>query len=483
MKPTTIFDRDLEWVRLADFVDSPLDECLLGLVYGRRRQGKTTLLQHLCNERGGFYWQATETEGAANLASLSEAWSAWTRSPGPIRFADWAGAIAALTAPKSRPTPIVLDEIGRVIAKAAELPSLIQRALAPVGPAASTNWTRLVLCGSAFGLMRRLLDGSAPLRGRASLELIVQPFDFRTAAEFWGVDANPAVAFELYSYVGGTPAYPTFAAGDRPARGGIERWVVRRLLDPSSALFREGRTVVAEDVELSDQQLYWGLLGAVASGSRRWADLDVSLGAKRGSLSHAVQTVMDAGWLERRDDPLRKNRSTYELREPLVRFHRLVTEPAEQRLRLGIDPRRIWHESEATVSSLILGPQLEQLAYDWSLRYADPATFGGSVAEVGPTVIGDQQVDLAAVEHTTRGAKRLLAVGEVKARTTRVGMDVVDRLDRISDMAERSTKIEVARPLRRVVVARSGFTNEVRRMANTRRDLELVDLDRLYGGA
>ncbi len=484
MKPEGLFSRDREWTRLVEFIESPLDACLLGLVYGRRRQGKTTLLQHLCYSHGGFYWQATETEATANLERLSAAWSAYSASPGPIRFESWDEAFDHLTRPKSRPTPIVLDEIGRVIAKDPSVPSIIQRHLAPVGTTANSNWTRLVLCGSAFGQMRRLLDGSAPLRGRASLELVVQPFDYRTAAAFWGVKDNPSSAFELFAYVGGTPAYPTFAAGDLPSPGNIERWVLRRLLDPSSALFREGRIVVAEDTELVDQQLYWGLLGAVASGKRRWGDLDEALGAKRGSLSHALRTVIDAGWLVRRDDPVRKNRSTYDLREPLVRFHRLVIEPNAHNLEIGVDARKVWHESEATVASLILAPQLEQLAFDWSVLYADQETFGGSVATVGPTTIGSLNIDLAAVERVPGGGTRLLALGEVKALSTRVGVDLLARLDTACQQSTESLAKSVREPAapKRIIVSRSGFTNELRRVADRRPDVELIDLDRLYNG-
>jgi uncharacterized protein len=484
MKPIELFSRDREWSRLVEFVESPLDGCLLGLVYGRRRQGKTTLLQQLCKEMGGFYWQAAETEASENLQSLSAAWSVWTKSPGPIRFGSWAEAFDHLTRAKSQPTPVVLDEIGRVIVKAPIVPSLIQACLAPVGSTAALNWTRLILCGSAFGQMRSLLDGPAPLRGRATLELVVQPFDFRTAADFWQVRSNPTVAFEMFSYIGGTPAYPTFASGDLPRSGGIERWVVRRLLDPSSALFREGRIVIAEDSELVDQQLYWGLLGAVASGQRRWAELDAALGAKRGSLSHALRTVIDAGWMTRRDDPIRSNRSTYELREPLVRFHRLVIEPNEHRLELGVDARKVWHDAEHTVASLILGPQLEQLAYDWALLFADHVTFNGAVAAVGPTNVGNLQIDFAAVEQLPRGGRRLLALGEAKALTTRVGVDLVDRLDQACELlvATPPKGLQVPPTVKRVVFSRSGFTNELRRLADRRNDIELVDLERLYNG-
>lgn len=37
--------------------------------------------------------------------------------------------------------------------------------------------------------------------------------------------------------------------------------------------------------------------------------------------------------------------------------------------------------------------------------------------------------------------------------------------------------------VKRVLVARCGFTTEVRRQARVRGDIELVDLDRLYNGS
>jgi uncharacterized protein len=279
-----------------------------------------------------------------------------------------------------------------------------------------------VLCGSAFGEMRRPIDGPAPLRGRAVLELLVQPFDFRSAAAFWGLESNPDLAFRHHAFVGGTPAYRTLASRDSPTDGNLDRWVIERLLDPPSSLFRDGRIAVAEDVQLGDQQRYWGLLAAIADGARTWGALEKALGHGRGTLNHALNVVIDAGWVSKRPDPLRANRSTYVIDEPMVRFYRLVTEPHLQRLNAGRG-REVWRDVRPVVASQILAPHL----------------------------------------------------GEVKATDERVGVDQLVRLD---DIAGR-----LANPAcKRLIVSKAGFTTDLERAAARRADVELVDLVRLYTG-
>jgi hypothetical protein len=78
-----------------------------------------------------------------------------------------------------------------------------------------------------------LLSGSAPLRGRASMEMIIRPFGYRDAAEFWHI-SDPRLAVLVHSVVGGTPAYRReFVAGDSPAYpAGFDAWVLRTVLNP-----------------------------------------------------------------------------------------------------------------------------------------------------------------------------------------------------------------------------------------------------------
>jgi hypothetical protein len=104
-----------------------------------------------------------------------------------------------------RPALVVIDELPFLSKTSPALPSIIQRELGP-GGSGRTSSVRLVLCGSAMSVMGGLLAGQAPLRGRASLELVVQPFQYRESAEFWGI-TDPRLAILVHAIVGGTPAY------------------------------------------------------------------------------------------------------------------------------------------------------------------------------------------------------------------------------------------------------------------------------------
>ena len=116
--------------------------------------------------------------------------------------------------------------------------------------------------------MGRLLSGSAPLRGRAALELVVPTLDHQLAAEFWDVH-DPVTAIKVNAIVGGTPAYRReFARDDTPAGPeDFDAWVLRTVLSPTSPLFREARYLLADEPDLRDTALYHSVLAAIASGN------------------------------------------------------------------------------------------------------------------------------------------------------------------------------------------------------------------------
>ncbi|SCL16983.1 hypothetical protein GA0070624_1180 [Micromonospora rhizosphaerae] len=486
-KPKGIFDRELEWAELARFAADDRPGATLGVVSGRRRQGKTLLLYELARASGGFYFGATEATATESLRRLGEALGAYTGAPGPVQLADWSAAVDALLAlGRERRVTVVIDEFPYLVRAARDLPSIIQHALTPGRPERTESRTRLLLCGSALSFMGGLLAGSAPLRGRAGLELPVQPLDYRAAATFWGIE-DPSLAIKVFAIVGGTPAYRREYVQDDAPTGpdDFDGWVVRTVLNPARPLFREARYLLAEDPDLRDVALYHSVLAAVAEGNASRGGIAGYIGRKATDLQHPLTVLEDAGLLLREPDPLRSGRSSYRITEPLITFYQAIMRPAWTALeqRRGAD---VWRRSQRRYLSAVLGPRFEDIVRQWAIRFADPDVFGGIVAEASAAILTDpssrtsHEMDLVALGEPPLGdgPRPLLAIGEVKWGR-RLGVPDLDRLRRVRGLLLRRPGVDAA-GARLLLASAEGFTDDLRRTAAELSDTVLVDVARLY---
>src|SRR5215469_17634723 len=129
-KPGQLFDRETEWAELTEFATSDELGATLGLVYGRRRQGKTLLLESLALELGGFMFAATQQSEAQNLADLGAAYAAYRKLRQPVVFRSYREALdELLRLGEERPTAVIIDEFPYLIASTPALPSYLQQAL------------------------------------------------------------------------------------------------------------------------------------------------------------------------------------------------------------------------------------------------------------------------------------------------------------------------------------------------------------------
>lgn len=467
-RPPGIFDRDEEWRALARFATAQPSGGSLGVVYGRRRQGKSWLVERIAEASLGWYWEAIEGSKHQQLDAYANVLAARTKLPATPRFDGWAEALEATW--RATPSVVVLDEFQHLVSSAPELPSILQSLTSRGGG------PRVILCGSALGSMRGLLATDAPLRGRASLELVVRPFDYRTAADFWKLGKRHDDAVRLHALVGGTPAYLDFAARRAPASmRTFDDWICDVLLDPAGALFREGR-ILTDEPTLTDRGLYHGILAAVAGGASRRGQIASALGRPDNTLAHPLDVLVELALVERVDDPLHARRSFFRLAEPLLRTHRLLIAPNE-----GTIERRgalaTWRAVGPTVAARLYGPHFEHLAREWTHRFASERALGGTPQAVGPSVIGDPslrrelEIDVVATQ-----GKRVLAIGEAKWQDP-VGLAVLAQLERRRELL--GARGEETRLL---LFAGGGFDRELRAVAKKRSDLELVDLERLYRG-
>jgi len=436
-KPGRVFDRDVEWRHLAAFASPTAGRPRLGVVSGRRRQGKTYLVEALARESGGCYFGATQATEAESLRLFADAVGRCTNAPVPPRFLNWDEAIRYLFAVGgSLPGPIVIDEFPYLSKASPALASILQR---EIDRAVSEGTTiSLILCGSAMSVMGRLLAGSAPLRGRASLELVIRPFDYPLAARYWEV-SDSRLAAQLHAVVGGTPAYRRFVNDDGPrSMADFDEWVLRTVLNPASPLFREARYLLQEEADVRDTALYHSVLSAVANGNGTRGGIATYIGRRAADIGHHLAVLEDCGLLRRESEVFRSGRSRYRVADPLITFYQVVMRPQWGLLESG-RARPVWQDAAARFSAQVLGPHFEQLCREFALA-APAGLFGALPGEVGSGVVADParrsqiEVDVVVFAPTVPGEpRRVLSLGEAQWGEV-LGARHLDRLRRARDL-------------------------------------------------
>lgn len=289
----------------------------LGIVWGRRRVGKTRLLGAFSDHKRVIFYGATEQAGAAELAAFAEA-ARTTLAPHGADllalggFPTWEGAFTYLAAQAhSEPLLVVLDEFPYLVAAEPALPSILQRFWDHAG---RRSHLKLILCGSARSAMEGLQAERAPLFGRADLTLQVGPF----APSHVGLFLRNSNAIEraiAFGVLGGMPTYLS-----RWDAGAGHETNLRRLFgDPSSPMIDEGELVVSSEVP--EGAGYFRILHAIASGHRTsgairsFADIDIAR-----QLDRLLRLGLVIREVPATEDPDRSRRSLYTIGDNFLSF-------------------------------------------------------------------------------------------------------------------------------------------------------------------
>jgi uncharacterized protein len=483
-KPGRIFGRDREWRSLADFVADDRPEATLGIVSGRRRQGKTYLLRSLAEATNGFLFEAVQATETESLRMLGADLAAYLDAPAPFSFGTWDEAIAALFAlGDPRPTTVIIDEFPYLADATPALPSLLRRALDRHGPSqGAAGRVRLLLCGSAMSVMGGLLAGNAPLRGRAGLELVLRPFGYGESARFWGLH-DPQLAVLVHSIVGGTPAYRRqFVRDDAPA--GLEDfddWVARAVLNPDRPLMREARYLLAEEADIRDPALYHSVLAAVANGNGRWGAIASYIGRKSSDIAHPLNVLEDCGLIIKDEDAFRSGRAQYRITEQLITFYEAIMRPRWGDLEDGLGGQ-VWADSRQQFSSAVAGPHFESVCRDFAMArgrelFGRPVGRVAAGAVTDPAGRGQIEIDVAVLAPAVPGqARSVVSLGEAKWGDI-MGVRHLARLRRAQGLLAASG-FDTANTVL-ACYARAGFDAELRAAAGP--EVLLADLEVIYG--
>jgi len=317
-------DRAEEAARLRRLVASR--EGSLGVLYGRRRCGKSRLLREILPAEESVYYVGDERESALQRASLATEVARLLPGFDQVTYPDW-NALFARFWNEARPgTVLALDELPALVAAAREVPSVLQKHLDRF----PERRLHLLLAGSSQRMMQGLvLDRTAPLFGRAAEILKILPLEagwIRRALRL----GQPTQAVEAYSVWGGTPRYWELAA-DHPDLAAAVRSLV---LSPLGVLHEEPSRLLLDD--LRDPAQVASVLSLIGQGCHRASEIAARLGKPATSLSRPLQRLLEMDLIARETpfgtESRGGKRTLYRIADPFLRYWFRFVEPNRSRL-------------------------------------------------------------------------------------------------------------------------------------------------------
>src|SRR5438445_1089049 len=185
-------------------------------IYGRRRVGKSRLIDEFIEGKPHIYFLGKRTTADLQLKEFRDAAQSFLHDEGleHAQFNNWQDALQTVTRLWKRKPKLVLvlDELQWTAEASPELPSILQAMWDREWK--NHNRIMVVLCGSHLGFMEReILGQKSPLFGRRSDQIRLRPLGYPEAAQMLPHYSQTDQAC-IYFLVGGIPAYlERFPAG------------------------------------------------------------------------------------------------------------------------------------------------------------------------------------------------------------------------------------------------------------------------------
>lgn len=291
------------------------DKFEFAVIYGRRRIGKTALIKEFTKDKDCIFFTGVESNAKQNLENLSRCIMEY--QSGIISDFSFSSFQAALEyvfeLAKQKRIILVIDEYPYVAHASESLASTLQFL---IDKHKDNSKLFLILCGSSMSYMEdKVLAYKAPLYGRRTVQLKINPFDFFETCRYVPNLSNIDKAL-IYGMFGGTPQYLIQV----DTRLSIEENIKNTFLNPSSFIFEEPNNLLKQEVR--EPAIYNAIITAIATGNSKMNEIATKVGENTSICSSYINNLISLGII-RKEFPFgeKSNRKTlYSLEDNMFRF-------------------------------------------------------------------------------------------------------------------------------------------------------------------
>lgn len=298
------------------------DKFEFAVIYGRRRVGKTALMNEFIGEKKVIYFTGVESNAKQNLENFSQSIiECNTGIPASTSFASFQAALEYVfhLAEKER-IILAIDEYPYVARSSKSLSSTLQLL---IDKNRDTSKLMLILCGSSMSYMEdHVLAYKAPLYGRRTAQMKIQPFSFEETCQYLSGMSDEDKAL-MYGIVGGTPQYLLQVN----SKLSVEDNIKNIYLNPTSFVFEEPINLLKQEVR--EPAIYTAIITAIATGSSRMSEISSKVGEDTNVCATYLKNLVALG-IVRKETPYGEKasrKSIYAIEDHMFRFwYRFVLE-------------------------------------------------------------------------------------------------------------------------------------------------------------
>lgn len=436
-------------------------EASLVIVYGRRRVGKTTLLNEFVKDKKAIYFLATQESENINRNLFREKVAVFTQNEVLMNAVvdKWDTIFKAIvSAGYSDKIVVIMDEFQYLGKMNPAFPSIFQRIWDEI---LKESNIMVILCGSLISMMvSQTLSYQSPLYGRRTAQIRLKQIPFHYYQDFFD-KLSFREQVERYAVTGGVPKYIESFSDNEDIYAGIQE----NILELSGYLYEEPYFLLQQEV--SELGNYFSVLRSIAFGNTKLADISSAIGVKATDLTRTLKTLIDLDLVEREvpvteKDPDKSKKGLYHIKDNYIRFWFTFIYPNQSDIERG----NIEYVMEKIRKSFVRSHAAfvyedicrELLSVDQLIPY--------HFSKIGRYWDKNTEIDVVAVNEDDR----IILFGECKYWSNCVDVDI------FYDLVEKSKKVSWYQEERKeifILFSMSGYTQRLRQLACERGDLIL----------
>lgn len=441
-------------------------ECIV--IYGRRRVGKTALINEFCKGKPTIYFPALNASSQENLEALSKAIYSF-KNPGSQSFPTYRSyedALDEITVMSLEQRMVfVIDEYPYLAKAENSVSSRLQHLI-------DREWQNgqlyLILCGSSMSFMEyQVLGYESPLYGRRTAQLKIQALTYRETTAFYPHLPAQDQAL-LYGVTGGIPHYINKLDVEKD----LDEALLENLFDTSGYLFEEPENLLKQ--ELREPAVYNSIISAIAGGASHSNEISTKVGLESGVCAKYLRVLLDLGILKKETPITEKSgkKTIYGIEDNFFRFwYRFV--PRNMSVISAGRIRQVYEQAVKQYYPEYMGLIFEKMCRDYLLCYASDLPI--LLSDVGQWWGTDgktrKEIQIDIVGIPVEGEEYL--IGSCKYRNERIGVEELDLIRSYASVFRKNGKFHY------YIFSKGGFTPALMEAAD-RGEVTLLTLEDLY---